>query len=591
MANVKISALSDGGNIVSTDDIPLVRAGSTLRGQLPQDLASTDSPSFTGLTIDTSVLVVDDTNDRVGIGTASPDNLCHIFDSSAGTFTPNASANTLLLEATSIVGMTLATSNSGVATIYFGDTHSNSAAGVQYAHSTNLMTFTANTTAVLTQDPTDTVIQGGVFRVNRTDGNVGIGALPVTGITTLIGNDAVLRLANADDSTSYTQFDDSADGLFLLDKHTASGQATMSIDAYADDNVSAAQIAFWRFSDTTGHKKFTMYRGNASSTVDHEISVDDNDTFFYTNLLFLDQSNSRVGINDATPSYALDVTGDINSTTEYRVGGTSVLSGTTLGSGVVNSSLTTLGTLTALTINSATVTLSQDTNFVISGGVNGFSIDGTTFSVDGTNNRVGIGTSAPTAALDVVGSIEMTATAPQLFINCAAGGSGNAGILYLDSGSSFRNALTFPGGNLTVLANRGANGTVEIRANSASAGGGGEVTAAIFEDTQVAVQAIDFVVDTNTLFVDASEDEVGINTTSPAAALHVDQPSATGATPVITMDQGDVSEPFIDFLGTSAASAANSLSSWTTGNSVQGHIQVDINGTKRWLRFYDDPTS
>ena len=49
----------------------------------------------------------------------------------------------------------------------------------------------------------------------------------------------------------------------------------------------------------------------------------------------------------------------------------------------------------AITINAATVTLTQDTNFVTSGGVNGMSIDGTTFSVDGTNNRVGIGTAAP----------------------------------------------------------------------------------------------------------------------------------------------------------------------------------------------------
>lgn len=61
--------------------------------------------------------------------------------------------------------------------------------------------------------------------------------------------------------------------------------------------------------------------------------------------------------------------------------------------------------LTGLTLNTPTVTLSQDTNFVTSGGVNGMSIDGTTFSVDGTNNRVGIGTASPGAKLDVAGNI------------------------------------------------------------------------------------------------------------------------------------------------------------------------------------------
>tara|TARA_R110002153_G_scaffold3576_1_gene17174 strand:+ start:270 stop:2498 length:2229 start_codon:yes stop_codon:yes gene_type:complete len=53
------------------------------------------------------------------------------------------------------------------------------------------------------------------------------------------------------------------------------------------------------------------------------------------------------------------------------------------------------------TLNGGTVTLAVDTDFVTSGGVNGMSIDGTTFSVDGTNNRVGIGTAAPTNLLTI----------------------------------------------------------------------------------------------------------------------------------------------------------------------------------------------
>ena len=62
----------------------------------------------------------------------------------------------------------------------------------------------------------------------------------------------------------------------------------------------------------------------------------------------------------------------------------------------------------ALIINAATVTLTQDTNFVTSGGTNGMSIDGTTFSVDGSNNRVGILTATPGYTLDVGGDINIT---------------------------------------------------------------------------------------------------------------------------------------------------------------------------------------
>ena len=61
-------------------------------------------------------------------------------------------------------------------------------------------------------------------------------------------------------------------------------------------------------------------------------------------------------------------TGDLNivlSTGAYQIAGTDVLTGTTLGSGVVNSSLTNLGTLTGLTIND-TITTPADTNLVLS---------------------------------------------------------------------------------------------------------------------------------------------------------------------------------------------------------------------------------
>lgn len=40
--------------------------------------------------------------------------------------------------------------------------------------------------------------------------------------------------------------------------------------------------------------------------------------------------------------------------------------------------------------------------------VNAFSVDGTTFSIDASNNRVGIGTSSPSAELDVIGSMQLT---------------------------------------------------------------------------------------------------------------------------------------------------------------------------------------
>jgi hypothetical protein len=62
-----------------------------------------------------------------------------------------------------------------------------------------------------------------------------------------------------------------------------------------------------------------------------------------------------------------------------------------------------------------------------------------------------------------------------------AGGS-NESITYLDSGGTGRFAMLFPGSDVVAITNRASNGTVEIRANSSTAGSGGEVTVAEFQD-------------------------------------------------------------------------------------------------------------
>ena len=64
-----------------------------------------------------------------------------------------------------------------------------------------------------------------------------------------------------------------------------------------------------------------------------------------TPVLNINTTNSRVGINNVTaPGYALDVSGDTNVSGVYRIGGTQILSSTTL-SNVTASSLTSVGTI------------------------------------------------------------------------------------------------------------------------------------------------------------------------------------------------------------------------------------------------------
>ena len=80
-------------------------------------------------------------------------------------------------------------------------------------------------------------------------------------------------------------------------------------------------------------------------------------------------------------------------------------------------------------------------------------------------------------------------------------------------------------------------------------------------------------------------------TTGIAGKLHIDQSVDSAAIPVLALDQADLSEGFIDYLGTSAASAVGPITSWTTGNTIQGFVRVEINGAAFWMPYYDSPTS
>ena len=75
----KVDGIEAGADV--TDTANVTAAGAVMDSELTseasvkalnQGLATTDSPAFAGLTVDTTTLAVDSTNNRVGIGTASP---------------------------------------------------------------------------------------------------------------------------------------------------------------------------------------------------------------------------------------------------------------------------------------------------------------------------------------------------------------------------------------------------------------------------------------------------------------------------------------------------------------------------------------
>lgn len=97
---------------------------------------------------------------------------------------------------------------------------------------------------------------------------------------------------------------------------------------------------------------------DSTLTIADDLNVD-------SGVLFVDVSTNRVGINDTTPSFSLDVTGTVNATGAVTLG--------------------------------STVTVTDD-----------LIVDTDVLFVDVSANRVGINTATPSHALDVVGTLEVT---------------------------------------------------------------------------------------------------------------------------------------------------------------------------------------
>jgi len=109
------------------------------------------------------------------------------------------------------------------------------------------------------------------------------------------------------------------------------------------------------------------------------------------------------------------------------------------------------------------------------------------------------------------------------------------------------------------------------------------------EDAQDIDFRIEGSTDVDLVHVDASVDAVGIGIALPLAKVHIDQASAAGAKPVLALDQGDIDDTFINFIGTSAADGSRSISSDTTEDAAKfGAYRVEINGVLKWVRIYDD---
>lgn len=223
-----------------------------------------------------------------------------------------------------------------------------------------------------------------------------------------------------------------------------------------------------------------------------------------SNTLTVDSVNNRVGIVSGTPAYPLDITGNVNTTGTYKIGGADVFSSaTTLASGVTASSLTSVGTLsggcniatgqaykvngssvlTAFTLGSGVTSSSLTSIGTLSGGCN--IATGQAYKVNGTSvlTATSLGASVVNSALTSVGTLDaLTVTQGGLFYT-PGGAVSNASPINLASvihdyflettRTSATTVSTFPQANasnrgmrITIFNNNTAGNAVTVNAFS-----------------------------------------------------------------------------------------------------------------------------
>jgi hypothetical protein len=148
-------------------------------------------------------------------------------------------------------------------------------------------------------------------------------------------------------------------------------------------------------------------------------------------------------------------------------------------------------------------------------------VDTNLIYTDSTNNRVGINNSAPDSCLHIQGTRDAS---PSLGVHIGSADGGNYGIAMVST-ASYNSILDFNNETERKASIIHDNTDNELRFykkdNTANSGNIIVITNNEIELNDDVVASGDFTVDTNTLYVDSTNDRVGINTTSPGSALHV----------------------------------------------------------------------
>jgi hypothetical protein len=217
-ANVAVAA--GAVKVIVTDG-----AGS---GAAVVDALSGLDASLSGLTVDTTTLVVDATNNRVGIGTSSPSNTLTITNGSSGATEANGAIVPLMIENSSSAYINFLTPNNANAGLLFSDPEGNNVGQMQYLHGSNALVFATGASEAMRILSNQRVSIGGTssnhllnvtssttpaLEFTRGSGNATIGI--DNGNSIAVGGTAGDLVLRASGTTGVTKFTDSGGNITM----------------------------------------------------------------------------------------------------------------------------------------------------------------------------------------------------------------------------------------------------------------------------------------------------------------------------------------------------------------------------------------